>query len=102
MYLVPLPVGLPDVQGVGVGDAPLVCLLLQEVKEVFDGQWRTLCGNTEDGLEKVVQELLQCSLRNHNTDGIRHRTRTGIKMDCLEFQDDVTVNRTGNGMIHND
>ncbi|CAB1336160.1 unnamed protein product [Coregonus sp. 'balchen'] len=43
-----------DVQGVGVGDAPLVRLLLQEVKEVFDGQWRTLCRNTEDGLEQVV------------------------------------------------
>lgn len=57
------PVGLPDVQGVWVRDAPFVSLLLQEVKEVFDSQGRAVQRDAEDGLEEVIQELLKSSLR---------------------------------------
>lgn len=32
-----IPVGLPDVQNIWVGDLHVVCLSVQEVKEVFDG-----------------------------------------------------------------
>lgn len=52
------PVGLPDVQGVWVRDAPFVSLLLQEVKEVLDSQGRAVERDAEDGLEEVIQELL--------------------------------------------
>lgn len=57
------PVGLPDVQGVWVRDAPFVSLLLQEVKEVFDSQGRAVRRDAEDGLKEVIQELLKSSLR---------------------------------------
>lgn len=57
------PVGLPDVQGVWVCDAPFVSLLLQEVKKVFDSQGRAIWRDAEDGLEEVIQELLESSLK---------------------------------------
>lgn len=57
------PVGLPDVQGVWVCDAPFVSLLLQEVKKVFDSQGRAVRRDAEDGLEEVIQELLKSSLK---------------------------------------
>jgi len=44
-------------------DAPLVRLLLQEVKEVLDGQRGAIRRDAEDGLKEVIQELLKSSLR---------------------------------------
>lgn len=57
-----LPVGLPDVDGLGVGDIVLQRLLIQEVEEVLDGQRDGPTG-AEDGGEQVVHELLERSLR---------------------------------------
>lgn len=58
----PVPVGLPDVDGLGVGDAVLQRLVVQQVEEVLDGQ-RDGPAGAEDGGEQVVHELLQRSLR---------------------------------------
>lgn len=69
------PVGLPDVQGVWVCDAPFVCLLLQEVKEVFDSQGRAVRRDAEDGLEEVIQELLKSSLKRKRRRRRSHMTR---------------------------
>lgn len=57
-----LPVGLPNVQGVWVCDAPFVSLFLQEVKKVFNSQRRAVWRDAEDGLKEVIQELLKSSL----------------------------------------
>lgn len=57
-----LPVGLPDVNGLWVGDAVLLSLLVQQVKKVFDGQRHRTTG-AEDGSEQIIHELLQRSLR---------------------------------------
>lgn len=63
------PIGLPDVQGVGVCDASFICLLLQEVKEVFNSQRGLVRWNAEDGLKQVIQELLECSLQREKIMG---------------------------------
>lgn len=47
---IPVPVGLPDVDGLGVGDVVLQRLLVQEVEEVLDCQ-RDGPAGTEDGSE---------------------------------------------------
>lgn len=57
------PVGLPDVQSVRIRDPPLLSLLLQEVKEVLDSQWGLVFTDAQDGLEQVIQKLLQCALQ---------------------------------------
>lgn len=59
---VPVPVSLPDVDGLGVVDVVLQRLLVQQVEEVLDGQ-RDGPAGAEDGSEQVVHELLQRSLR---------------------------------------
>ena len=43
-----------------VMDVVFVCLLIQEVKHVFDGQWQGTAsmGCAEDGLKKVIHKLL--------------------------------------------
>lgn len=43
-----------------VVDVVFVCLLVQEVKHVLDGQWQGAAsmGCTEDGLKQVVHKLL--------------------------------------------
>lgn len=56
------PVGLPDVDSVLVGDAMLLGLLVQQVKEVLNGQGHGAAG-AEDHLEQVVHKLLQSALR---------------------------------------
>lgn len=70
-----IPVGLPDVQGVGVCDASLVCLLLQEVEEVFDSKRGAAWRDAEDGLKQVVQEFLQRSLEREHRE-IKHGAKT--------------------------
>ena len=61
-----LPVGLPDVNGLGVGDVVLQGLLVQHVKEVLDSQRNGTAG-AEDGCEQVVHKLLECPLRDNVT-----------------------------------
>lgn len=51
------PVGLPDVYRLWVRDAVLPCLVVQQVKKVFDGQWNRTTG-AEDDCEEVVHKLL--------------------------------------------
>lgn len=52
------PVGLPDVDSLGVVDAVLLCHVIQEVKEESDGdRRRALCA--EDRHEDIVHKLLQ-------------------------------------------
>lgn len=43
-------------------DPPLLCLLFQEVKEVLDSQWGLVFTDTQNGLEQVIQKLLQRAL----------------------------------------
>lgn len=52
------PVGLPDVDRLGVIDTMLFCHVVQEVKEESDSnRRRTLCA--EDGHKHIVDKLLQ-------------------------------------------
>lgn len=56
-----IPVCLPDMDGLRVCDPIVYCLLIQQVKEVFDCQWDRAVG-TEDHLEQVIHKLLQSAL----------------------------------------
>lgn len=55
------PVRLPDVQGLRVLNAVLLRQLIQEVKQVLDGDGHGPV-HAEDGLEGVIHKLLQCAL----------------------------------------
>lgn len=59
------PVALPCVSDVRVVDVVFVSLLIQEVKHVFDGQWKGAASVrcAEDGLKEIVHKLLQRTLR---------------------------------------
>lgn len=50
------PVGLPDVQHVGVVDLHVVRLRVQEVEEVFDSQWGFAVRRPPYGFEQVLHE----------------------------------------------
>lgn len=76
-----LPVGFPDVQGVWVCDAPFVCLLLKEVKEVFDSQRGAVRRDAEDGLKEVIQELLKSSLWRKKKKGGSYIGRDMVSWD---------------------
>lgn len=58
-----VPVGLPDVDGLRVRDAMLSRLLVQQIEEVFHGQWDRTAGAEDDG-EQVIHKLLQRSLES--------------------------------------
>lgn len=60
----PLPVALPGVPDVGVVDAVLVRLLVQEVEHVLDGEGQGAAAvhRAEQRLKQVVHELLQRAL----------------------------------------
>lgn len=51
-----LPVGLPDVQHVGIVDLHVVGLRIQEVEEVFDSQRDFAVRGPPDGFEQVLHE----------------------------------------------
>lgn len=59
-----LPVAFPGVPHICVVDAVSVCLLIQEVKHVLDGQGESAAPvhRAEQGLEQVIHELLQGAL----------------------------------------
>lgn len=52
---------------VRVVDAMLVCLLVQEVEHVFDGEWERAASirRAEERLEQIVHKLLQRALQEH-------------------------------------
>lgn len=50
----PLPVGLPDVQHVWVGDLQAVRLRVQEVEEVFDSRRGFGVRQPPDGFEQIL------------------------------------------------
>lgn len=56
-----VPVGLPDVDGFGVSDGVVLRLVVQQVKEVLDGQRNGTTGR-QDHSEQIVYKLLQSSL----------------------------------------
>ena len=56
-----VPVSLPDVDGLRVGDSVVLCLVVQQVKEVLDGQRNGTTGG-QDHREQVVHKLLQSAL----------------------------------------
>lgn len=58
-----VPVGLPNVYRLWVRDAVLSRLVVQQVKEVFDGQRDGTTG-AEDHREQIVYKLLQRPLKN--------------------------------------
>ena len=55
------PVGLPDVDGLGVGYAVVACLVVQQVEKVLDRQGYGPTG-AQDHCEQVVHKLLESSL----------------------------------------
>lgn len=59
-----LPVAFPGVPHICVVDAVSVCLLIQEIKHVLDGQGESAAPvhSAEQGLKQVVHELLQGAL----------------------------------------
>lgn len=57
----PIPVGLPDVNGILIGYTMLLSLLIQQVKEVLHSQRHRAAG-AENHLEQVIHKLLQCAL----------------------------------------
>ena len=64
-----IPVSLPDVQGLWVLDAMLLCQLIQEVKQVLDSDGHRPV-HAEDGLESVIHKLLQCTLEGRGVGSI--------------------------------
>lgn len=65
-----LPVALPGVPHVRVWYGVFVCLLVQEVKHVLDGerQGTSSVRGAEDGLEQVVHKLLERALSGRMND----------------------------------
>lgn len=59
------PVAFPCVANIHVMDAMPVCLLIEEVKHVFDGerQGGASAHSAEQGLKQVVHKLLQSALQ---------------------------------------
>lgn len=76
------PVGLPDVDSVLVGDAMLLGLLIQQVKEVLNGKWHGAAG-AEDHLEQVVHKLLQGALRGGDGPGCWSARGPQPRPSCL-------------------
>lgn len=58
-----VPVGLPNVYRLWVGDAVLSRLVVQQVEEVFDSK-RDRTTGAEDDREQVIHKLLQRPLEN--------------------------------------
>ena len=50
--------------GFGVNDPVVSCLVIQKVEEVLDGQ-RDRAARTEDHLEQIIHKLLECSLNRN-------------------------------------
>lgn len=73
-----LPVGFPDVDGLGVCDAVLQGLVVQQVEKVFDSQRYGATG-AEDGTEQIVHKLLQGALRQQSTGQQRESTETQVR-----------------------
>lgn len=55
------PIGFPDMDGILISDVMLLCLLIQEIKEVLDCGWHRM-PRRQHALEEVVHKLLQCAL----------------------------------------
>lgn len=62
--LIFLPITLPGVTDIWVTDLSFIGLFIQEVKHVFDGQWkgRTSMSGAKHCLEEVIHKLLECPL----------------------------------------
>ena len=58
-----VPVGLPDVQHIGVGDLHVVCLIVQEVEEIFDSVWGSVVRRPPDGSEQVLHKGMHRHLK---------------------------------------
>lgn len=65
-----LPIALPRVPHVGVVDAVLICLLIQEIEHVLDGQRERAAAvhGAEQRLKQVVHEFLQRTLMGAATE----------------------------------
>lgn len=63
------PVALPGVTHIWVTDLSLVCLLIQKVEHVLDGQREgaATVSRTEHRLEQVIHKLLKCALTMRQT-----------------------------------
>lgn len=86
-----LPVALPSVPHICVVDAVSVCLLIQEIEHVLDGQGERAAPvhSAEQGLKQVIHELLQGALGEGRWERVRWgrgagSRRTGRMVPCLE------------------
>lgn len=61
------PVGLPDVQDIWVSDLHVVCLSVQEVKEVFDSEWSFVMLHPPDRLEQVLHKRMDGHLKKRTS-----------------------------------
>lgn len=57
-----LPISLPDMNGLLIHVVVFQCLLIQEVKEIFDS-WRHQRTRAQHAAEEVIHKLLQRSLK---------------------------------------
>lgn len=66
------PVAFPGMSNISIPNLSPLCLFIQEVKHVFDGQGKgtgpVCCA--EHCLKQVINKLLQCALQKTNTSGI--------------------------------
>lgn len=69
------PVALPSVTHIWITDLSLVCLLVQKVEHVLDGQGEgaAAMSRAEHRLEQVIHKLLQCAL-------IMQQTQRAVRM----------------------
>lgn len=70
-HAVHLPISLPDMDGLFIHIVVFQCLLIQEVKEIFDSRWHH-CPRAQHAAEEVIHKLLQRSLKGA-TNNVRQR-----------------------------
>ena len=82
----------------GVENAVLLCLLVQKIEQVLDGERQDLAAmrRGEDGLEQVVDELLQSSFGGKKTRQIHLGHHLGGAIDGVS--DRICAAATAAGM----
>lgn len=82
-----LPIALPRVPHIGVVDAVLICLLIQEIEHILDGQRERAAAvhRAEQRLKQVVHEFLQRSLMGAASEKVKGGM--GARLAKLRWQE---------------